>query len=474
MGMGSKQNEFSEDYLILKPKEASLVDVFLFILPLGSRRIRSLIDCPDAKEESYSSFKARCTIFVSILVQKFLLALAAPLLTLRAFLSVIQPLFFNYMIGKGEFYTRSDSGPEVRCRDWQIEDPDDKGFKYYGALTMMASQLAYEDYTASPSVVHSVVNGCWQMTLLGCFNFWNDFQNKATTGAFMFQNTAKDPNVTVVAFRGTSVFEASDWMVDFNISWYKIEGIGRIHSGFMQALGLQKATGWPKELPGAEHEFAYYTLRQRLRDIVKSNDKAKFIMTGHSLGGALATLFVTLLALHQDSTILQRLQAVYTFGQPRVGDKDFAEFMVNTVTRYGFKYYRYVYSFDLVPRVPFDSIIFKYKHFGGCLYFDCFYNGKFRREQPNTNYFSLIWVIPKYLSAHWELISSLIIIPVFKGREYFEGFVTTLERVVGLFFPGLSAHICPNYVNVTRWGKIKVLPDRNETLKLVRYIEADT
>ena len=58
----------------------------------------------------------------------------------------------------------------------------------------------------------------------------------------MFQNTAKDPNVTVVAFRGTSVFEASDWMVDFNLSWYKIEGTGQIPSGFMQALGLQKAT----------------------------------------------------------------------------------------------------------------------------------------------------------------------------------------------------------------------------------------
>lgn len=53
----------------------------------------------------------------------------------------------------------------MRCRDWQIVDPDDKGFKYYGALTMMASQLAYEDYTASPSVVHSVVNGCWQVNI---------------------------------------------------------------------------------------------------------------------------------------------------------------------------------------------------------------------------------------------------------------------------------------------------------------------
>lgn len=197
----------------------------------------------------------------------------------------------------------------------------------------------------------------------------------------MFENTATDPNIIVVAFRGTSPLDTYDWQVDVDFSWYEMEGTGRIHGGFMKALGLQKETGWPKQLPKAQHDFAYYTLRQKLTEIAKTNDKAKFILTGHSLGGALATLFVTVLGLHDESAILEKLLAVYTYGQPRVGDQQFAEFMGNTVRKYGIKYHRYVYSSDMVPRLPFDGIIFKYKHFGTCLYFDSLYKGTVRIHQ---------------------------------------------------------------------------------------------
>lgn len=204
----------------------------------------------------------------------------------------------------------------------------------------------------------------------------SDFQGKPTTQVFTFQNTATDPNVIVVAFRGSS--EIGDWLVDLNVSWYNIEGIGHIHNGFMQALGLQQDTDWPKDLPPRpdNHQFAYYTLRQLLRDIAKENDKARFIITGHSLGGALAALFVTILAFHGESALLKKLQAVYTFGQPRAGDRHFAQFMNNLTKKYGFHYYRYIYSFDMVPRVPFDFKDSWYKHFGECVYYNSCYKGK--------------------------------------------------------------------------------------------------
>lgn len=82
---------------------------------------------------------------------------------------------------------------------------------------------------------------------------------------------------------------------------------------------------------------------------------------------------------------------------------------------------------------------------------------QFLKEEPNENYFCEIWMIPrKYLGAWWEVIRSLVI-PLFKGSQYFEGFSTLIIRVFGLVIPGFSAHLCPNYINSTRYGKIQQL-----------------
>ncbi|KAL0545623.1 hypothetical protein IC582_015512 [Cucumis melo] len=478
------ENEFSKNYVILKPENANLLDLFLFLLPFGLRK-KKFIDCPYGKEDYFTNFADRWLIFVSMLLQFILALIATPLAKLDAFLlKLFNFISFNggllgilskILRGKGFVKIKEDSSEYtsvVGFADWR-RDLDssiksEKSFRYYSALTVMATKISYE----SKPFVQSVVNDRWKMKLLGYFNFWNDFQGKATTQAFTFENTAIDPNVVIVAFRGTSPLDAYDWQVDVDLSWYEIEGVGRIHSGFMKALGLQKATGWPKELPKTQtHEFAYYTLRKQLRDIAKANEKARFIFTGHSLGGALATLFVTVLSLHDESTILEKLDSVYTYGQPRVGDQQFAKFMVNCVQKYGFKYHRYVYSYDLVPRVPSDAVLFKYKHFGRCVYFNSLYKGRIVKEQPNRNYFSLLWVIPKYLSAWWELIRSFII-PFVKGFDYYESLLMKGARLVGLLIPGLSAHFPLNYVNVTRSGKLNV-PDEVEDPFLGYEIEDD-
>lgn len=93
------------------------------------------------------------------------------------------------------------------------------------------------------------------------------------------------------------------------------------------------------------------------------------------------------------------------------------------------------------------------------------------KEQPNRNYFSLLWVIPKYLSAWWELIRSFII-PFVKGFDYYESLLMKGARLVGLLIPGLSAHFPLNYVNVTRSGKLNV-PDEVEDPFLGYEIEDD-
>ncbi|KAM7278008.1 hypothetical protein ACFE04_005142 [Oxalis oulophora] len=267
------------------------------------------------------------------------------------------------------------------------------------------------------------------------------------------RNTNTNPNLIVLAFRGTGPFDADQWRTDFDISWLELKDVGKVHSGFMKALGLQKDKGWPKEIPKqSEKQFAYYTLREKLREYLQSNKNTKFIVTGHSLGGAMAILFVAVLMLHEETELLEKLDWVFTFGQPRVGDKEFSEYMVKNLIEYKVKYFRYVYNNDMMPRLPFDDKTLFFRHFGHCLFYNSLYKEKVVREEPNKNYLSLLWVVPKYSNAVWELVRGFFI-PYVKGSEYKESWFETYFRLfIGLVIPGLSAHGPQDYGNCTRLG----------------------
>ncbi|CAI9777462.1 unnamed protein product [Fraxinus pennsylvanica] len=76
-------------------------------------------------------------------------------------------------------------------------------------------------------------------------------------------------------------------------------------------------------------------------------------------------------------------------------------------------------------------------------------------EEPDKNYFSLRWLIPKIINALWELIRSFII-PYIGGADYEEGGFLQLLRVIGLLTAGLPAHCPQDYVNATRLGPLDV------------------
>ena len=118
----------------------------------------------------------------------------------------------------------------------------------------------------------------------------------------------------------------------------------------MKALGLQKEGGWPKEVNVDQTQkettqYAYYTIKSHLIEILNQNPKSKFILTGHSLGGALAVLFTGVLMMHEEEQMLDKLEGVYTFGQPRVGDEEFGKFMKDSLKKYE------VYSFNILYKL---------------------------------------------------------------------------------------------------------------------------
>jgi triacylglycerol lipase len=104
---------------------------------------------------------------------------------------------------------------------------------------------------------------------------------------------------------------------------------GRVHAGFADAVEQV----WPE-----------------VRRILGTPSRtAPLWVTGHSLGGAMATLASVRLASEG-----YKVRAVYTYGSPRVGDRAFHD-------AYSLANYRFVNDNDLVPHLPFRWC---YKHVG--------------------------------------------------------------------------------------------------------------
>lgn len=221
-----------------------------------------------------------------------------------------------------------------------------------------------------------------------------------STQVFILCDKLKDANLVLVSFRGTEPFDAHDWSTDFDYSWYQIPNVGKIHIGFLEALGLgnrnqpttfysnlQRKANYGSLFLGTDSDedqpfvpektpaekTAYDIVRSKLRSLLEEHKDAKFIVTGHSLGGALAILFPTVLVVHEEMEIMERLLGVYTFGQPRIGNRQLGRFMEPHLDRPVPKYFRVVYCNDIVPRLPYDDKTFLYKHFGQCLYYNSHY-----------------------------------------------------------------------------------------------------
>ncbi|CAM0957703.1 unnamed protein product [Alopecurus aequalis] len=327
-------------------------------------------------------------------------------------------------------------------------------------ITVMSAKIAYEN----AAFIENVVNNVWKFNFVGFYNGWNKFLKADTTQAFVCTDRGKDASIVVVAFRGTEPFNMQDWSTDVNLSWLGMGPMGHVHVGFLKALGLQEEDGkdvnraFPKDAPTgaapAGKVFAYYKLREVIREQLTKHPKARLVVTGHSLGGALAAVFPAVLALHEEKDILARTGTVRTYGQPRVGDDKFVRYFRAEVEKAA-SYYRVVYRYDVVPRVPFDiPLVAQYAHGGMCVYYDGWYDGKvLPGDAPNPNYFDPRYLVSMYGNALGDLVKGAFLW-VREGRDYREGLVSLLYRGFGLVIPGLASHSPRDYVNGVRLGRI--------------------
>ncbi|KAJ7562907.1 hypothetical protein O6H91_03G088600 [Diphasiastrum complanatum] len=343
---------------------------------------------------------------------------------------------------------------------------DNPDTKWAADLCIMASKLAYEN----SFVIQKIVTNNWNMSMVGSYNFWNENQQRHSTQAFLFHDRQENSQIIVLAFRGTEPFNAYDWSTDFDFAWFELPQVGRLHVGFLEALGFldrkkehtftemkQKMdstvdnscspSGLSEDVINDPRKpLAYDELTATIKSLLHSHKNAKLFITGHSLGGALATLFTAMLFSCKEDAVAERIAAVYTFGQPRAGNQQFANYMDAKLNTPICRYFRVVYSDDIVPRVPFDDEQFQFKHFGRCFYYNRRYIQQTREEEPNRNSSVLFYLFIPRMGAAWELVRSVIRI---RDRE---SSFCIMFRLMGLLLPGVVAHNPANYVDAVRCG----------------------
>lgn len=149
--------------------------------------------------------------------------------------------------------------------------------------------------------------------------------NKNGTQAFL----AKRHDMAVLVFRGTEGV-TEDILTDIKCRFVKSKA-GQLHTGF---------------------HAAYEAVKEEIGFHIDQIQTLPIYITGHSLGAALATIAAW--DLERDN-----LAACYTFGSPRVGDKNF-DFKIKTPV------YRVVRSADIVTSVPMMTM--QYQHVGDQIY----------------------------------------------------------------------------------------------------------
>ena len=145
-----------------------------------------------------------------------------------------------------------------------------------------------------------------------------------------------------LAFRGTEPGEIKDITADLKAWKHRSQvSLGKVHDGFYDEL--KKV--WD---PVTTH-------------VNRGKNKDKTInVTGHSLGGGMATIAA--------SRLKGRVIDLYTYGSPRVGNYKW------TQVNWDLKHHRFVNNNDVVPKVPLW--VMGYRHQGELQYIN--YYGDFR------------------------------------------------------------------------------------------------
>lgn len=167
---------------------------------------------------------------------------------------------------------------------------------------------------------------------------------------------SKTDDTTCIAFRGTT--SAEDWKLNSRV-WLvpsQLDPRGKVHAGF---------------------SLAWESIKKEVYAAIEKNGVDNLLITGHSLGSALAHVACTDIAKKYPAFDLE----VITFGGPRPGNKQFGIKCREKCP----KMIRVVFENDVVPNMP--SMLFGYNH-GDCECLHLFEDGTYSFKNKDT-----IWIV---------------------------------------------------------------------------------
>jgi hypothetical protein len=216
----------------------------------------------------------------------------------------------------------------------------------YGPFIQAAeAQYSSDPSQVSPATITNMPAGYTLVRTIQMTDFFGPLQSRVFYG---YVAVGGNPTTAVVALRGTG--STMEWWDDFQwdlVPFTQIPGGGKVAQGFDD---IYKSIG--TMVPGQEGTSAPSAVATEVAQAATSGPAAgidpgslPLVVTGHSLGGALATLLVTDL----NATTALAPQA-WTFASPQVGDATFAARYAGLST-VSWRIYNQV---DVVPYFPID------------------------------------------------------------------------------------------------------------------------
>ena len=192
-------------------------------------------------------------------------------------------------------------------------------------LSVMLAEASQIAYLAESEIAS------WATNNLSSTNV--EFIDAEDTEVFIAENDSE----MYIVFRGSKGLR--DWIANMKILKSTTD-FGKVHSGFMEAFSVVREK--------------IFTAMTRARE----NNK-KLYLSGHSLGGALATIAAADSNIKIGST---PIEAIYTFGMPKTSNRTAADYINSN---FGSRFFRFVNDRDIVTRIPPGS-----RHVGRLIHFD--------------------------------------------------------------------------------------------------------